>query len=653
MRPSVHFKTYQKVISMFLVLCFFVIPFTTLTLPKKAEAVCVPIPAPPIPDPLSVPVHMSATSVTNIKDDAQKNMDWFKNCILDGMATLIAKTIIKALTKSIVTWINSGFKGNPSFVQNTGQFFGGIADKVAGNTIEQIAPFLCSPFKLNIQMALALSMTSGTQDEISCTLTDVENNFNNFVNGTGGSWDNWFQITQNPQNNPYGAMMIAQAQMSASIETAQGKYQQQLDWGKGFLSFEDCPASPFKGGISGAPGEVPNIPAGEGGTLNTGNTYSVGTPSKSPSIQGNSYNNSLASIGSLGLLDTVLGNSNSNALAATVVPGAYGPSDIRPITNNGAPTGQYLLPVNNVPGQTNGHYFTNSQDTGANKPVYTADNPNTPVHGVMAGNNGCLTKTPGAVVESQLENVLGSDLRGLEIAQSIDQIVEALVGQLITQAIGGLQGLTGAGNQSSSGGGSNFNYQNSINAGGAAGVAIPDLPIMGFCTPSPQTAQIGETVTWNAYIPDINGNVEYEWGDDENLLSSNSASATTSYATNGEKSAYVIITNTSNPQGVVIDCMQGVSIGNVSAIANMPTISCEASSNTASINTPVTWQAVTIGGVPPFVYSWQGSDGLANVGQSTIKSYATPGIKTATVNVTSADGYTYSRTCSNTVNVTP
>lgn len=550
MRSYVHFKTHQKIISVFLVVSFFTIPLTFLTLPKTAEATCAPFANPALPAPTSAPVHLDAFSATNQANQAIQGTLFFKDCVLDGIATLIAKTIIKALTKSIVVWINSGFKGNPSFIQNPSKFFTGIADKVAGNIIEGVAPFLCSPFRLNIQLALALSMTSSMDDEISCTLTDVENNFNDFLGNSGVdasmSWDNWFEITQNPQNNPYGAMMIAQSQMGVSIQTAQGKYEQQLDWGRGFLSFEDC----------------------------------------SESTTANSY------------------------------------------TNPDNPNDKQI-------------YDVNSQ----------------PVYGVQAGNDNCVTRTPGAVIENQLNNTLNSDLRGLEIAQSIDQIVAALVGQLVTQALGGAGGLLGAGGSSSSGNtGGGFNYQSSL--GGIGNGTIPDLPITGSCMPSTTKAQAGDIVTWNAYVPDINGNVSYEWFGDENLSSTHKdlPSATITYTSNGVKTASVIVsTSGAFPQRVQIDCMPNVEIANTRTTGETPSIACTVSPNTVSLKdrTPVTWRALVLGGASPFTYNWQGAEDLSGTTSTVTKIYENIGPKMATVSIVGTDGNTFTKECNDVmVNVT-
>ncbi len=60
-------------------------------------------------------------------------------------------------------------------------------------------------------------------------------------------------------------------------------------------------------------------------------------------------------------------------------------------------------------------------------------------------------RTPGSVIESQLENSLGSGIRQLELADSINEIVGALLGQLVNQVLGA-GGLLGA-SQPSAGGG--------------------------------------------------------------------------------------------------------------------------------------------------------------------------------------------------------
>ena len=67
---------------------------------------------------------------------------------------------------------------------------------------------------------------------------------------------------------------------------------------------------------------------------------------------------------------------------------------------------------------------------------------------------GCSIRTPGAIIEDQLANTLGSNIRQLELADSVNEIVSALASQLVSQVLGG-SGLSGV-NQPSSGGGSSY-----------------------------------------------------------------------------------------------------------------------------------------------------------------------------------------------------
>jgi len=61
------------------------------------------------------------------------------------------------------------------------------------------------------------------------------------------------------------------------------------------------------------------------------------------------------------------------------------------------------------------------------------------------------TKTPGKVIEDQLENVLGSGVRQLELADELDELVAALFSQLLKQIVFGAQGLFSGGTGGGSG----------------------------------------------------------------------------------------------------------------------------------------------------------------------------------------------------------
>jgi hypothetical protein len=183
-----------------------------------------------------------------------------KSSIFDCIAWALAKAIWRAVAASVIDWINSGFNGRPSFIQNLGRFMEGIADQVAGDIIQNSTfAFLCSPFSASIRLALAVSFAKRTAP--SCTLTQVMQNIRNFVgNFSQGGWPSWFQLL-GENNNPYGSYIVGKATIEINITTAQGRKLNIANWSGGFLSKTEqvCtgdPSNPGAGGNSASCKEI-------------------------------------------------------------------------------------------------------------------------------------------------------------------------------------------------------------------------------------------------------------------------------------------------------------------------------------------------------------------------------------------------------------
>ena len=307
-----------------------------------------------------------------------------KNFVLDGIAWKVAKIMVQQITASTVQWINSGFQGSPAFLTNPEGFFMNVGDQITGMFIDKtgILGGLCSPFNVDIRLAIALDQAGYNMDRpYTCTLSSVINNvenstvngrsINGFMNGdfSQGGWQGFIAIG-NPGNNPGRVYLQAQSDLAQQIGAKQGKYQQQLIQGGGFLSWEDCKQ------VSAAQVQDTAI-----GTSQLNSQYGVQSYS----------NNSLGFLTNSGT--TPVGTKNS--LPSKSMLASQG------ITKS--PTGSY---------------------------------------------NQCETKTPGSVINSQLSKQLGSGIDQLNLANSINQIVDALLAQLVTQIL--QKGLAG-GSQKSSG----------------------------------------------------------------------------------------------------------------------------------------------------------------------------------------------------------
>lgn len=163
----------------------------------------------------------------------------------DGFANIVAKQILRRITAQTVNWINSGFEGNPAFVTDPQRFFLGIADQTASQLfLGANSPLnqLCSPFRAEVRLALVKNyLADQNPQQYQCSFERIGANFQNFTRDfSQGGWDAWFTMTQQYQNNPYGAYIEGQKTLSLQIQTQQGTKQRQLAEGRGFLSYERC-----------------------------------------------------------------------------------------------------------------------------------------------------------------------------------------------------------------------------------------------------------------------------------------------------------------------------------------------------------------------------------------------------------------------------
>ncbi len=275
-----------------------------------------------------------ASMTTIAKNNGVAPIDW-----LDRMAILIARAAVRALTASIVSWINTGFEGNPAFVSDIQGYFRDVADQALGEFIAGTEfAFLCKPFQANIRLALIQQFAK--KPKPICRLSSISKNIDQFISGNfyDGGWKSWFVLTTDPYGNEYSSFVNSSLQVQARILTAQGTKKAELDFGRGFLSLSECRDVYESGEVD----------------------VSYGT--------------------------TVAGESIGNTASGL--------------------------------------------------------------------NRTCSIVTPGTAIENQLTNVVGSDLRQLELASSFNQILDALMGQLIKQVLLGAGGLAGVSKPTSSTGSS-------------------------------------------------------------------------------------------------------------------------------------------------------------------------------------------------------
>lgn len=212
-------------------------------------------------NPLAVPVDcgISLTCIQN---------NW-KTFVGDRLAVMVTNQIIQRMTASVVNWINTGFEGSPAFITNPEGFFLDVADQITGELVDRtgILSNLCSPFSFDIRMNIALNQAGASYNKrYECTLSKMIGNtinavetagqnsginiygsadgvtLGNFMNGDfkQGGWGGFLVYTTEPQNNPFGAYLMAQSDLQSQIDKKKTDVNNDLNRGQGFMSWQKC-----------------------------------------------------------------------------------------------------------------------------------------------------------------------------------------------------------------------------------------------------------------------------------------------------------------------------------------------------------------------------------------------------------------------------
>lgn len=188
------------------------------------------------------------------------NVSW------DAIAYCVVNAMIEYIANATIAWANSGFNGNPAFLENPERFFRDLADYQAGKIIKDIAygasggaVNVCQPFKVNIAINLAQSYPGYGDDALnssyrgmSCRLSDItQKKIFQGINVSVGegkgnvqqalSWTDWNELTQNDANNPYGAYILANQALYASVAAKNNELRFEISANNGWLNFKKCP----------------------------------------------------------------------------------------------------------------------------------------------------------------------------------------------------------------------------------------------------------------------------------------------------------------------------------------------------------------------------------------------------------------------------
>lgn len=347
----------------------------------------------------------------------------FKELTLDAVFNALAKAIVSALVASTVDWINSGFKGSPAFVTDLGGFLLETLDKKAFQIIEELggdASFLCTPFKLDIQLALAISYDQAriNRPYEGCSVSNFVGDLEQFINGDfeQGGWRDWIKLTTNPEKyTPVGQYYSAKASFEKQLADEKERERDTLAHGSGFKSGKICEGVER---ASSATGAISNTNVTAAGVQNANTTNFSGEISNF-NISADSVQNA----------NTTNFNGGFSSLSTpSSVPSSPG-------TTSGTPVTAQADPIQALTTQP-----INTSTTGAAPRTTTLRIPT----GISIGATlRCAISKPGRMIADRLAKSLGLSDDSLITADEINEIIQALFAQLATRALTGAAGLLG------------------------------------------------------------------------------------------------------------------------------------------------------------------------------------------------------------------
>lgn len=338
----------------------------------------------------------AATAISTAASAIGINALVVKEYGLDGIAGIIARAIVSSMVASLVDWINSGFQGSPAFITDLQGFLLETLDKKAFEIIEKLggdASFLCTPFRLNIQIALSIQYdnTRVNRPYRGCSVSNFIGGFEDFLNGVQNEnfLRNWVTLTANPEKyTPYGQLIEGRTALERELAEAKQRANTENNWGSGYQSGKICEQVESAGSRSSS---------GETGLVAIDNVQLTDLDA--------SVNSNIAQL-----------DGRSTGLAA-----------IDSVNPNVTPT--------------------QIGEVSATTPSRTVSDVSRTLSGASRTLSGinlrCSISKPGRLIADRISKSLGLSEDSLITADEINEIVSALIAQLATKAITGANGLLG------------------------------------------------------------------------------------------------------------------------------------------------------------------------------------------------------------------
>ncbi len=157
----------------------------------------------------------------------------------DAIAFSLSKLALQKVTESTLNWVNSGFSGNPFYVQDPSSYFKSIESEQVGQYL-RVLPQKNPLFGEIIRNTILGQFTGKATPAASLPNNILGNQFKNYNEDfRSGGWDMWFASLED-NYNPVGAYFGASNELGSNIDRTITEVKDELNQGSGFLSQKKC-----------------------------------------------------------------------------------------------------------------------------------------------------------------------------------------------------------------------------------------------------------------------------------------------------------------------------------------------------------------------------------------------------------------------------
>lgn len=188
-----------------------------------------------IPSALSVITDTTKVPVSDSKTEERVSSLVTKEFSLDCAVSQVAKTLIEQVTRQIIGWVNSGFDGNPFYVQNPSRFYRNIERAAKERFVQEIEnnSNLSTDERRRLVRALEQRNSSAAFSvQVRCGTNVTAGELKDIQDANAG-WAAFSEIHTNPGCTDLGRLALAEQRLAQQQATLKESAEQTLE--DGFL----------------------------------------------------------------------------------------------------------------------------------------------------------------------------------------------------------------------------------------------------------------------------------------------------------------------------------------------------------------------------------------------------------------------------------